>query len=130
MGLAEKQLVTRIKDQRVPYFQGNLQTNVGKDIAIEVLWENIESDLEALKVFESTGLEAIVAVLSKISRKAGGKEAISDSISTVRLINETDSSAKKVTLENGVLSIHAAWGKGFNGRYADTDLIKEIEKLL
>jgi hypothetical protein len=130
MGLAERQFIANLKEKRVPYHQKNLAEVVGREIAIDVAWDTIENDGEALKFIESTGIEPAAVALRKIARKPLGKEAISEAIDTLRIVHSADPAAKSVTLEQGVLTVTAAYVKDFDGRYSENDLEKTFEALL
>jgi hypothetical protein len=130
MGLAEKQFVANLRDKRIPYHQAQLKEIFGKDIELEVQWETIETNMEALKYIESAGMGALRTALSELARQPPGKEVIAETIQKIVLVNESDIADKKVALADGVLSLHCAWDKSFDGWYSETDLAKEIGNLL
>jgi hypothetical protein len=128
MGLIEKRLIKQGKEEWVPTAQKELREVTSGEQVYEVDWDTFANDEVALNNVQNQGLRRITAAFRIVCRDDLGKEAARDSVQKIVLKNVGEVSAKGVTIKDGIMSVHCAWGKGTDGYFTDREIQLAIEK--
>lgn len=131
MGLQEKKAVQAIKDQYFNDYQTELNQIVGKELPIEINWGTF--DLNSIKFIPSVCLQRTVDAFKEVCADNFGKEAVQDSVSKIVVNNIEESTAaenKNIKLEEGILTINAAYGGHHSGFFTDTTIKEYLESHL
>ena len=129
MGLAEKRQLAQLRDEIVPQYQKELSDIVGSDIAYDIDWDSFADNLEAMERLEPKALKPMNEIFRKITVDEIGKDAVKESVQTIRLSQGSDANISNFTLQNGVLSLPwdwVGWGDSF---YLDS-VQEKLESML
>lgn len=130
MGLAEKRMLKTLQDEVVPEREKELQKITGTKIKYDVTWDTFAPNMSAMERFRDTAFEAINQSFTAICRDEIGREAVAQSIKTVRLSQGGESNmASCVTLKDGVLDIPWDWA-GWGGSFFVGQFTEHLESLL
>lgn len=130
MGLAEKRLAKEIQDKKLPTFLSKLEEISGKKINVEIDWDTFTS-------YDSYPLSRLDIVFSdltssfkKICKDDMGKEAIQESVDTIRLKNIENRDDVKIDFTDKMLLFDVQLvGDSFSA-FTDSQIVKFIEERL
>lgn len=110
MGLAEKRASQEFQDGFFSTWNNSIQSIVGKDIAIEVKWDQLAEDGYShlyAEAWPKVYFEPIQNALKSICADKMGKDAINSSLKKIEIANEKSNSVADycATFENGTLII-------------------------
>ena len=129
MGLAEKRQLAKVREEIVPQYQKELSEIVGSEIAYDVDWDSFADNLEALERLEPKALKPMNEIFRKIAVDQIGKDAVKESIQTIRLSQGDEANIANFTLQDGVLNLPwdwVGWGDSF---YLDS-VQEKLESML
>lgn len=130
MGLIEKRLIKLGKEEWVPESNKELQELTGGDHVFDVDWDTFANEEAALNNLQNQGLRRIVAAIRVCARDDLGKESIKETFKKIVIRNSGDVKQKSVVVKDEALVVSAAYGKGGEGYYTDTEMIRLIEPQL
>ena len=111
MGLAERRRLKQLREEIQPKRQEELQGATGSAITLEVDWNSVGEEPNALSRIDEYGFVRLVEGFKQICRDSLGREAVGEKIKAVRMINSTNSSwSTTCQLQDGVVTIDWDWG--------------------
>lgn len=131
MGLAEKRMLAQVRDEVAPKYQVELRKITGSQIAYDIDWDSFAGSLAAMGNLEAKALKPLSEIFRKITSDKLGKEAVAESIQTIKLSHGLDIDARiaEFTLKNGVLSMPWDW-EGWPGSFYPDSVQEKIESML
>lgn len=136
MSLTTRRLMQKIKEETAAA-ENVLAAKTGLTIPLNVDESSFPDDEDVLNDFmvhKIYGLTSVVDALTIITADNLGKEAVSDEIKNIKLINTAksfkDKGSKSVKLVDGELQISCAFSEGSDNLYRPEELAKAIERLL
>jgi hypothetical protein len=131
MGLAEKRLAEKIKVEEFAPFLTQLHQITGSNIAVEINWDTfVAYDEYSLNRMQSNVFEKITDAFKHICQDQLGKDAVAESISSIKIANSDDIDKLHFSFENKVIDIVVALGGGTYSAWDSSDLITKIEAKL
>lgn len=130
MGLAERRKIKEIQDTVLPGRVKEIEEICGAAIPYDVDWESFSDDLEGLNFMDNLSCHRLNMALRVICQDDMGKEAVRDSIKTVKLKNVKTRNEMKISLEGGVLEMHCAYALRTDGMFSDNEIREYIMKKL
>ncbi len=122
MGLNERRKIKELQETTFPERVKEIEEICGKGIPYEVDWESFADDAEALNFVDNISCHRLNMALRIICLDDLGKEAVRESLRTIKLKNVKEKSAMKMGFEDGVLEMHCAYGLGTDGMYGDAEI--------
>jgi hypothetical protein len=122
MGLNEKRKLKELQDVTLPERQKELAEICGTEIKYEVDWDSLASDLEALNFFDNLSCHRINMAFRALCIDQSAKDAIKESLKTIKLKNVKDKSDVKIAFKNGVLEMQVAYALRTDGMINDTEI--------
>ena len=122
MGLAEKRKIKELQDSVLPGRVKEIEEICGKAIAYDVDWAGLAEDAEGLNFLDNVSCHRLNMALRVICQDDLGKEAVRESLKSVKLTNLKDAAAKKLSFDGGVLHMQCAYAKGLSGAFSDNEI--------
>lgn len=129
MGLAEKRMLAQLRDETVPKYQSELHKITGSEIALDIDWKTFEDSTSAMQNLEPKALKPLSEIFRKITSDQLGKDAVSESIQTIKLSHGKEAHIPSFTLKGGVLSMPWDW-EGWPGSFFPDSVREKIESML
>lgn len=123
MGLQERRLIAELQTHTLPGRSREIEEICGAAVPYEVDWASFEADAQALNFLDNTACHRINMALRVIALDQMGRDALRDSLKSIRLKNTTPE-LRKLDFGAGVLELHAPWALGTQGMHGD-DAIRE-----
>lgn len=130
MGLNERRKIKELQDTTFPERVKEIEEICGKAIPYDVDWESMADDGEALKFIDNLSCHRLNMALRVICADEMGKEAVRESLKTIKLKNVKEASEMKMEFAGGVLEMHCAYAQGTSGMFRDDEIRKLLEKNL
>lgn len=131
MGLAEKRMAASLREERIPYYQGYLDSDLGFSIQLEVDLPSMENDLIAMQYVYNQGLDNLYYMLKYIGYDQIGKDALKEQIKIARLVNIPVSEQKHFDVKDGILFVYEPYANENNNlKYSYSELQKLLEEIL
>ena len=118
MGLQERRKIAELQNTTLPERSREIEAICGEAVPYEVDWASFESDALALNVLDNPACHRINMALRMIAMDTMGRDALRDSLHTIRLKN-TGPAQRKIDFNAGVLELHAPWAQGTQGMHGD-----------
>jgi hypothetical protein len=125
MGLNERRKIKELQETTLPERVKEIEEICGKGIPYEVDWDSLADDAEGLNFLDNISCHRLNMALRTICCDEMGKEAIRDSLKTIKLKNVKDKSAMSISFDGGVLEMHCAYAQRTEGMYSDAQ-IREV----
>ena len=122
MGLAEKRKIKELQDSVLPGRVKEIEEICGKAIPYDVDWASLAEDAEGLNFLDNISCHRLNMALRVICQDDLGKEAVRESLKSVKLTNLKDPAAKKLSFDGGVLHMQCAYAKGLSGAFSDNEI--------
>src|SRR5262245_6296779 len=122
MGLAERRKIKELQETTLPARVKEIEEICGAAIPYEVDWESLADDAEGLNFLDNLSCHRLNMALRVICQDELGKEAVRDSLKTIRLKNVKSQADMKMTFESGVLEMHCAYALRTDGMFSDNDI--------
>lgn len=120
MGLKEKKLRKVIEDENIPFHARTFKDYCGGELEVDIDWDEWMSDYEGLLNLNGYQIQQFTDSLNLLGHDADTKEAVAESIRTVKIERADAPEDRSIELSAGVLSIRtspsAGWEGAFNGR--------------
>ncbi|NJK43879.1 MAG: MarR family transcriptional regulator [Pleurocapsa sp. SU_196_0] len=107
MGLAERRAVKAFQDNKLPTIQSQIDAAVGKPVPLEINWEQLALEEYADRyegLWMASCFEPLVAALGEVGSDDLGREALQESLKSIRILGEY-AHALKVSFSDGVLTL-------------------------
>jgi hypothetical protein len=111
MGLAEKRVIKQYQDESFPQFQAELTALVGKEVPLDIRWDEFETEISSENLMEGIQncyFKPVIEGLKPICADAMGKEALAGALKSITLQNSTkreDCPGEDISFTDGVLLI-------------------------
>jgi hypothetical protein len=122
MGLTEKRMIKDLQESTIPGREAELLEITGSPIKYEIDWDSLSNDAAGLNFVDNLSCHRLNMALRVICSDSLGKEAVAESLKTVKLKNVPTPDARKITFANGVLEMHCAYAQGTLGYHSDNDI--------
>ena len=128
MGLNERRKMKELQTESFPERTAELTEITGGTIAYEVDWDSFSDDLEALNFLDNLSCHRTNMALRVICSDDLGKEAVQESLKTIKLKNVPTKADMTITFGNGVLEMHCAYALRTDGMYSDNEIREVLMK--
>ncbi|MBC8065758.1 MAG: hypothetical protein H7Y17_13080 [Chlorobia bacterium] len=122
MGLEERRKIKEYQDTTIPERTKELEEIVGGLIPYDIDWETFASDSEALRFLDNLSCHRINMAMRTICIDDLGKEAVRDTIKSIKLKNVQSKDEMSIGVDGGALSMALNNSKGTEGYYSDTEI--------
>jgi hypothetical protein len=119
MGLQERRKIKELEDTVLPERTAELKEITGGDIQFDIDWDSFADDLEGLNFMDNISCHRTNMALRVICSDDLGKEAVQESLKTIKLKNVKDKSDMKIEFGGGVLELHCAYALRTDGMFSD-----------
>jgi hypothetical protein len=128
MGLTERRKIKELQDTALPGRVAELKEITGGDIAYDIDWESFNDDAAGLNFLDNLSCHRVNMALRVICSDELGKEAVQESLKSIKLVNVKTPAEMSMTFGGGVLEMHLAYALGTNGYYSDNDIRATLMK--
>jgi hypothetical protein len=122
MGLEERRKIKEYQDTIIPERTQELAEIVGGAIPYEIDWDTFADDAEALRFLDNLSFHRINMAMRVICTDDLGKEAVRDTVKSIKLKNVPSKDGMYLTVGDGALSMALNYSKGTEGYYSDGDI--------
>jgi hypothetical protein len=122
MGLEERRKIKEYQDTIIPERTQELAEIVGGTIPYEIDWDTFADDAEALRFLDNLSFHRINMAMRVICTDDLGKEAVRDTVKSIKLKNVPSKDGMYLTVGDGALSMALNYSKGTEGYYSDGDI--------
>lgn len=130
MGLAEKRLAKEIQTEKLPAFEAKIKETVGSDIKVDIDWDTFTAyDAYPLSRLDIV-FDDLAGFLKKICSDEFGKEAVQESLHTIKLTNTDNRDEVKMELKDKVLDLKFQLAGDSFSSYTDSQIADYVEKQL
>ncbi|MCA9288369.1 MAG: hypothetical protein KDA05_07285 [Phycisphaerales bacterium] len=126
MGLEERRKIKELQDTNIPARTKELGEICGSPVGYDIQWDSFASDAEALKFLDNVACHRVNMAMRQICTDDLAKEAIRDSLKTIRISNVAEEGQRGMTFGGGVLDMKFSYAKGLSGACSDRDIAKTL----
>jgi hypothetical protein len=130
MGLNERRKIKELSETTFPERVKEIEEICGAPIPYEVDWDSFADDAEALNFLDNLACHRINMALRTICTDDMGKEAVRDALKKVALRNVKDKAERRMSFEDGTLSLQTAWALRTDAYFSDSEIRQELMKKL
>jgi hypothetical protein len=130
MGLAERRKIKDLQEVTLPGRVKEIEEICGKAIPYDVDWESMADDAEALNFMDNISCHRLNMALRVICQDDMGKEAIRESVQSIKLRNVKTKPEMKIAFAAGVLEMHCAYALRTDGMFSDGEIRELLMKNL
>lgn len=128
MGLIERRMIEELKATTLPAREAEIAEICGTRIPYDVDWDSLSSDAEALRFVDNVSCHRLNMALRMICTDALGRQAVSEGLKRVRLVNVAEPAGMAMRFESGVLEMRCAYRHGAMGMHRDSDIRQLLEQ--
>ena len=122
MGLEERRMVKTLTEEVLPGRVAEIEEICGAAVPYDVDWESFDGDLTALNFVDNISCHRLNMALRVICADDLGKEAVRDTLKSVRLRNVKDVADKSLEFGDGTLTMTCAYAAGLDGAFSDNEI--------
>jgi hypothetical protein len=122
MGLAERRKIKELSEVTLPEREKEIAEICGATVKYDVDWASMSDNMEALNFMDNISCHRLNMALRVISCDDMGKEALRDSLKTVKLKNVNSKSEMAMSFGDGVLEMHCAYALRTDGMFSDNEI--------
>jgi hypothetical protein len=122
MGLEERRKIKELTEEVLPGRVSEIEEISGAAVPYDVDWDSFDGDLTALNFVDNISCHRLNMALRVICADDLGKEAVRDTLKSVRLTNVKDAGDKSLAFENGTLAMKCAYAAGLDGAFSDNEI--------
>lgn len=130
MGLAEKRLAKEIQTEKLPAFESKIREIAGYDIKVDIDWDTFT----AYDTYPLSRLDIVFSdlegFLKKICSDEMGKEALQESMKTIKLTNTAIRDEVNMELSDQVLDLKFQLAGDSFSSYTDSQMASYVEEKL
>ncbi len=126
MGLTERRLIKELQDTTLPERERELLEITGAPIRYDVDWDSLANDAAGLNFLDNLSCHRLNMALRVICSDAMGREAVAESLKTVKLRNVATPEERLLKFGDGVLEMHCAYALGTAGYHSDSEIRDEL----
>lgn len=130
MGLNERRKIKELQDTVLPERTAELTEITGGQIAYDIDWDSFNDDLEGLNFMDNLSCHRTNMALRVICCDELGKEAVQESLKTIKLKNVKSKDEMSISFGGGVLEMHCAYAQGTTGMFSDNAIRQLLEQKL
>ena len=130
MGLEERRQIKQLQDTQIPERTAELAEITGAPIAYDIDWASFADDAEAIKFLDNVACHRINMAMRTLCVDQLAKDAVRDSLKTIRIKNVKAESERGMSLVGGVLDMKFSYAKGLSGACNDRDIYNTLVKAL
>ena len=130
MGLNERRKIKELQEVTLPERTAELAEITGGTVAYDVDWESFVDDLEGLNFMDNLSCHRTNMALRVICSDSLGKDAVQESLKTIKLKNVKTPAEMHISFANGVLEMHCAYALRTEGMYSDSAIRETLMKNL
>lgn len=128
MGLNERRKIKELQDTVLPERTAELTEITGGQIAYDIDWDSFADDLEGLNFMDNLSCHRTNMALRVICSDELGKEAVQESLKTIKLKNVNSKDEMSINFGGGVLEMHCAYALRTDGMYSDGEIREVLMK--
>jgi hypothetical protein len=121
MGLNERRKIKELQEQTLPERVQEIGEICGAPIPYDVDWDSFADDLEGLNFMDNLSCHRLNMALRGICNDDMGKEAVRESLKSIRLKN-VPKADMKLAFADGVLDMHCAYALRTDGMFSDGEI--------
>jgi hypothetical protein len=122
MGLEERRKIKELQDDVLPGRVSEIVEICGVAIPYDVDWDSFDGDLTGLNFMDNISCHRLNMALRVICSDDLGKEAVRDTLKTVRLRNVKSKDDKSLSFDAGTLQMTCAYATGLDGAFSDNEI--------
>src|SRR5215813_574848 len=122
MGLEERRKIKELQDEVLPGRVSEIEEICGTAIPYDVDWASFDDDLTGLNFMDNISCHRLNMALRVICSDDLGKEAVRDTLKTVRLRNVKSTGDKSLSFDGGTLEMACAYAAGLDGAFSDNEI--------
>ena len=126
MGLEERRKIKELEDDVLPGRVSEIEEICGAAIPYDVDWASFDGDLEGLNFMDNISCHRLNMALRVICSDDMGKEAVRDTVKTIRLRNVKSKDDKSLSFDGGTLEMACAYAAGLDGAFSDNEIRTEL----
>ena len=126
MGLEERRKIKDLQDEVLPGRVSEIEEICGTAIPYDVDWASFDDDLTGLNFMDNISCHRLNMALRVICSDDLGKEAVRDTLKTVRLRNVKSKDDKSLSFDGGTLEMACAYAAGLDGAFSDNEIRTEL----
>lgn len=130
MGLEERRQIKQLQDVQIPERTAELAEITGSPIAYDIDWSSFADDAEAIRYLDNVACHRINMALRTLCVDQLAKDAVKDSLKTIRIKNVKAESERGMSLAGGVLDMKFSYAQGLSGACNDRDIYQTLVKAL
>ena len=130
MGLEERRKIKEYQDKQVPERTAELAEICGSPVAYDVDWTSFAEDAEAIKYLDNVAFHRINMAMRTLCVDALAKDAVRDSLKTIRIKNVKSEGERGMSLAGGVLDMKFSYAQGLSGACSDREIYNTLVKAL
>ena len=130
MGLNERRKIKELQDEILPGRVKEIEEICGAPTAYDVDWDSFADDLEGLNFLDNLSCRRLNMALRVICQDEMGKEAVRETLKTIKLKNVKTKSDMAITFASGVLEMHCAYALHTDGMFTDNEIRELLMKHL
>ena len=110
MGLAEERAICKVQEERIPGVIHRIDRLFDGPVPLEVDWGSFQ-EMKAIEMaaWINGNYSIVMTPLEEIGGDAVGKDVLRTAIRTIRVVNVTDQSQERFTIEGGVYEHRFHW---------------------
>lgn len=128
MGLNERRKIKELQDTVLPERTAELTEISGGQIAYDIDWDSFADDLEGLNFMDNLSCHRTNMALRVICSDELGKEAVQESLKTIKLKNVKTKDEMSISFGGGVLEMHCAYALRTDGMFSDGEIREVLMK--
>ena len=128
MGLIERRMLEELKATTLPAREAEIAEICGTRIPYDVDWDSLSSDAEALRFVDNVSCHRLNMALRMICTDALGRQAVSEGLKRVRLVNVAEPAGMAMRFESGVLEMRCAYRHGAMDMHRYSDIRQLLEQ--
>lgn len=127
MGLEERRKIKELQDTVLPERTAELTEITGGIISYDIDWDSFANDLEGLTFLDNLSCHRTNMALRVICSDELGKEAVQDSLKTIKLKN-VPKDQMNISFGDGILEMHCAYALRTEGIFSDNEIREVLMK--
>src|SRR5277367_5167077 len=117
MGLEERRMIKELQDVTLPGRVKEIEEIYGAPIPYDVDWTTLADDKAGLNFIDNISCHRLNMALRVICQDEMGKQAVRDGLRLIELKNVKDKAARKISFEEGVLTMQCAYAQKTDGMF-------------
>jgi hypothetical protein len=130
VGLNERRKIKELQDVTLPGRVKEIEEICGAPIPYHVDWDSFADDLEGLNFMDNLSCHRLNMALRVICQDDMGKEAIRETVKTIKLTNVKTKPEMGISFADGVLEMRCAYALRTDGMHPDGEIRQLLMKHL